>query len=328
MRKKLLVSTVVAILVCILLPSIAFADINLIDGDMFPMDMFASPGDIINVAPGATVTLFGVAPDSVRVLCGAGVTLNLDNVAITSNTDGICPITFTGVGNTLNLVNTSTLISTDGEPGIKVEGATEVLINGTGSLKVTGGDGCAGIGSENNSTTGTINITGGNLVVTGGLNGAGIGGGNASTGGNITISGGTIYASGDTANGAQDIGNGAAGAGATLSITNPASVFLKNSKANTLTPQEPIPDYFVINSLGEVAEGFTLPIGWNTFPIGVYGQYIPVIIATPEPVVGTPEKVKNPQTGDFKTELRGFGITIILLALAVMITIKFYVAKV
>lgn len=98
--------------------------------------------------------------------------------------------------------------------GIEVEAGNTLTINGTGSLTIpTGGNYCAGIGSNNGKEYGHIIINGGIITTQGGQYGAGIGGGNENVdNGNccITINGGVINATGDA--NAAGIGGGYGGA--------------------------------------------------------------------------------------------------------------------
>ena len=108
--------------------------------------------------------------------------------------------------------------------GFGGDGGT-IKISG-GMVTATGNSGGAGIGGGDGGDGGTITISGGTVKATGINSGAGIGGGNCGDGGTITISGGTVEAMG-RAGGAgigggdcfnQIIGGGT-GSGGTVSIS-------------------------------------------------------------------------------------------------------------
>ena len=94
---------------------------------------------------------------------------------------------------------------------------------GSGSLKATGGQYAAGIGSGGYNRNGEdITITGGTVTAAGGKQGAGIGGGYYGNGynrngENITITGGTVNATGGW--GGAGIGGGRMGSGKNITIT-------------------------------------------------------------------------------------------------------------
>ena len=94
------------------------------------------------------------------------------------------------------------------EPGhtLHIYGQT----NNSGTLNITGGEYCAGIGGARYSAAGTIVICGGTLNVTGGRHGAAIGSSERS-GGTVRITGGVINAKGgqySAAIGGGDMGEG------------------------------------------------------------------------------------------------------------------------
>ncbi|WP_449240950.1 X2-like carbohydrate binding domain-containing protein [Desulfoscipio gibsoniae] len=167
----------------------------------------------ITIMAGRTVTLTGGGTTFTKsgINCGTGVNLTLNNVTINHNS---CALSFTGAGNTLTLVGASSLQSGYEQPGVKVEGATELTIRGNGSLSAYGGKYSAGIGSLGSG--GVITIDGGTVTATGGEYGAGIGGGSLGSGGVITIDGGTVTATGGE-NGAG-IGGGYRGSGGKITI--------------------------------------------------------------------------------------------------------------
>ena len=253
--KKVLSVLVAALMVFALMPAIASAalyDHIVGDGETFDIST-AADGDTIGVSGAVTLT----GTKKVTIFCSAGTTLTIDNLNIdVSATATACPITFDGAGNTLILKNTSSLKAGTGEPAIKVLIGSALKITGgeTDILSVQGGIYAAGIGSGNQTSGGTIEITGGSVTATGGDSGAGIGSGNAYeyngqipiNGGTIKISGGIVEAEGGmyaagigggdsahgglitiegsaditaTGNGGAGIGGGYAGDGGTITIT-------------------------------------------------------------------------------------------------------------
>lgn len=90
-------------------------------------------------------------------------------------------------------------------------------IDGTGKLTAEGGETQAGIGSDFNSSGGSITINGGNVTATGNVGGAGIGGGPNGIGGSIAINGGNVTAKGGE-HGAG-IGGGMNSRGGDITIT-------------------------------------------------------------------------------------------------------------
>ncbi|WKY46180.1 cadherin-like beta sandwich domain-containing protein [Eubacteriaceae bacterium ES2] len=195
-----------------------------------------SNGDAIEVAEGSTVTLTG--SKNIPITCGESVTLTLDSVTNdfdkTAAAPETCPLVFSGSGNTLILSGTNTLKAGINSPGIRVEAGyyylgiadTKLEIKGDGSLDVTGGEYCAGIGGGGNNTCGgTITISGGMVTANGGKEGAGIGGAKNGGGGTITITDGKVIASGGqgtiTGTGGQDgagIGGGNGGDSGKITI--------------------------------------------------------------------------------------------------------------
>ena len=141
-----------------------------------------------------------------------------------------CPLSFNGEGNTLTLVGSSTLIGGFNEPGVRVETAAALTIDGSGSLSATGGDYGAGIGAGQQSNGGSITIESGSVTATGGVGGSGIGGGHGvivdqgtyyiltdgGNGGAVTIQGGTVNATGGRSG--AGIGAGQCGSGGQITI--------------------------------------------------------------------------------------------------------------
>ena len=153
-----------------------------------------------------------------KIIIGENATVTLSGVNIKTTND-------TGSGNNPNYSciqckswSNATIILADGTTNtltstgkwcaaIQVGAESTLTIQGSGSLKATGGQYGAGIGCNGSTTCGNIVIQGGNITATGSQYGAGIGAGNFGSCGNITISGGNITAKG---------GTNAAGIGATI----------------------------------------------------------------------------------------------------------------
>ena len=117
-------------------------------------------------------------------------------------------------GNSLTIEGPGALtinVNDDWKSGIGADRVGTLVING-GTINVTGGFHCAGIGGDGNNTSGgSITINGGVVNATGGGYAAGIGGGLATLGsgnrshcGDIVINGGQVTATG--MNGAAGIG--------------------------------------------------------------------------------------------------------------------------
>ena len=134
--------------------------------------------------------------------------------------DHLCILNLNGLyipeGKTLTIyvASTATLISKAKNGGAGIGGYSghnngNIIIHG-GNLEVEGDDNCAGIGSNDGKTTGSITIYNCNsLKATGGSNGAGIGGGLNGDGGTIHIYGSYVSSvSGTGKDNAVGIGGG------------------------------------------------------------------------------------------------------------------------
>ena len=159
----------------------------------------------ITIADGATVTLknaviYGVNENAYS---WAGITplgdatLVLEASNIVRGFSGGFPGIFVPEGKTLTLTGNGKLdVSSNGyAPGIGGDDANSgnIVIQG-GTIRATGGDGAAAIGSIRFRSCGDITISGGTVTAIGGDEGAGIGSGLEGSCGNITISGGTVIA--------------------------------------------------------------------------------------------------------------------------------------
>ena len=146
----------------------------------------------------------------------AGVNIN-NTCAIEIEEGSTGDVTITLADGTNNILKSDT-----GHAGIEKNGNSEdigkLIINGTGSLTVQGGENAAGIGGSNGKSAANIIIDNGNINTIGGANGAGIGGGANGNGSNITINGGTVNATGGT--NAAGIGGGNGGNGENIVINN------------------------------------------------------------------------------------------------------------
>lgn len=213
--KKLLVMILAIALICILMPAVANAA-TATDGGTFYLSNLAI-GEKLTVPTGFTVTLEGTAPENAHVECEASVNITLKDARLTCTDADTCALSFTGTGNRLDLVGTSHIISGDNEAGIRVEGTTDLTINGPGKLYATGRREGAGIGGSSGNNGGIIKIESGDIDAKNEGYGSGIGGGDSGNGGDITISGGNIKTRAGTGAG---IGGGIHATTGKITITN------------------------------------------------------------------------------------------------------------
>ena len=219
--KKLIVIIMALLIVLCLFPAVSLAaPFTISTSGTYDLDDFGIYPSL-TIDPGLNVTFVGDSGTQYnfcRFICGEGVSLTIQDIHIESpSSGGFCAISFTGTGNTLTIEGTNVIGGSDNVPCVRVEAGTELTINGTGSLQVTGGYRSAGIGGGSGNGCGSIIITGGHITATGNGFGAGIGGGQYGDGGTIRISGGTVVANGGS-NGAG-IGGGFQGNGGTVIIT-------------------------------------------------------------------------------------------------------------
>lgn len=223
-------------------------------------------------------------------------------------------------------INGGTISTRGGDAASGIGGGLRTTITGTitindGTVTAQGGFGGAGIGGGFETSNGRIEITGGKVYATGGINGAGIGAGDNADffSGGIDIDGGEIYASagGGTA---QDIGHGSnkTGSGAGLILSENSLIFLENESAGIYSLRTPTPDYTTFSSNSDVPSRYSVPATW-TYPIGSYGTI--VADPTPAPVEHTPEKVSNPQTGDFASGSNNTPIILLVSAIVVVLAV-------
>ena len=174
----------------------------------------------LTVLTGTALTIEGTGSattDKIKINDGITANVTIKNVNIDlSGTSSVCAFEV-GENSTVNLTLEGTNILKSGahRAGLQVGEGETLIINGDGSLDVTGGTAAAGIGGNNfrlyeadygsNATSGTIIIDGGIITATG-VRAAGIGGGYGGSGGNTTITGGKVSATGSR--GGAGIGGG------------------------------------------------------------------------------------------------------------------------
>jgi hypothetical protein len=210
-----------------------------------------SADSVLIISDGANIIITGHVThgEKVQILANATANITISNLYISGESvtsgDGWadCPILLNS-GATVNLVldGNNTLKAGHYWPGILVSLNTTLTIDGTGSLDVTGGWSCSGIGGGlwSNGPCGTITINGGIISTKGaasswyGTAGTGIGGGAAEPGGNITINGGVVSATGGGGGAGMGIGNGGGDSFGTLTMTGNAIVF--TDRAGDMNP--------------------------------------------------------------------------------------------
>ena len=200
MKKKRIVSTLLALLLFAGLPVSALAD----TWDISKGDITVNAG-----SGGQTVTQGGGAAveDSAPVITGsstentltikaesgqtANVTLSGANIDVSGK--GKAAVSTNGEGNVIiELDGDNTLKSATNHAGLEKNNGGSLTIadeNKNGKLTAKGGDYGAGIGGGWRGSGSDITISGGEVNATGGVNGAGIGGGCYGYGNNITVSG-------------------------------------------------------------------------------------------------------------------------------------------
>ena len=228
MKKKKIVSTLLALLLFASLPVSALAA----EWDIGKGDITVNAG-----SGGQTVTQGGGAavPDSAPVITGISkennVTINaesgqtasvtLSGVNIDVRDKGKAAVSTTGEGNvSIELNGGSTLRSGYEHAGLEKNNGGSLTIgdeNKDGKLTAEGGKYGAGIGGGNKGNGDNITISGGEVKATGGNYGAGIGGGYEGEGSNIAITGGEVEATGGI--GGAGIGGGKNGAGSSIAIS-------------------------------------------------------------------------------------------------------------
>ena len=228
MKKKRIVSTLLALLLFAGLPVSALADTwDISNGDITVNA--ESGGQTVRQGGGAAI------PDSAPVITGTSkennVTINADSgqtasvtlsgVNIDVRDKGKAAVSTTGEGNvSIELNGGSTLRSGYEHAGLEKNNGGSLTIadeDKNGKLTAWGGQQGAGIGGGSGKDGSNILITGGGVNAIGGLAAAGIGGGLGGNGSNITISGGKVGAT-NGLNGAG-IGGGQHGSGSHITIS-------------------------------------------------------------------------------------------------------------
>ena len=228
MKKKRIVSTLLALLLFAGLPVSALADTwDISNGDITVNA--ESGGQTVRQGGGAAI------PDSAPVITGTSkennVTINADSgqtasvtlsgVNIDVRDKGKAAVSTTGEGNvSIELNGGSTLRSGYEHAGLEKNNGGSLTIadeDKNGKLTAWGGQQGAGIGGGSGKDGSNIFITGGGVNAIDGLNGAGIGGGQHGSGSNITISGGEVNAIGGKCG--AGIGGGHTGDGSDIKIT-------------------------------------------------------------------------------------------------------------
>ena len=211
-RIFIILSTVLLALSCSKIAEVKTVDLASLSADYEARDGETLTGILsgnykITIAEGSTVTLknaviYGVNDDTYS---WAGITplgdatLVLEASNIVRGFDGGFPGIFAPKGKTLTITGDGKLdVSSNGyAPGIGSDddNGGNIVIKG-GTIRATGGNGSAAIGSMRYRSCGDITISGGSVTAIGGEDGAGIGSGLEASCGNITISGGTVVAEG------------------------------------------------------------------------------------------------------------------------------------
>ena len=228
MKKKKIVSTLLALLLLASLPVSALAA----EWDIGKGDITVNAG-----SGGQTVTQGGGAaiPDSAPVITGTSkennVTINADSgqtasvtlsgVNIDVRDKGKAAVSTTGEGNVnIELNGSNALKSGHSHAGLEKNNDGNLTIQDKdkdGSLNAKGGQDGAGIGGGSSGAGSDITITGGKVTARGGNYGAGIGGGAYGNGSDITVTGGEVTA--NSGNYGAGIGGGGWGNGNNISIS-------------------------------------------------------------------------------------------------------------
>lgn len=161
----------------------------------------------LTIKSGVSMVISGSTEDD-HIAVENGITANITFFGLDISTNPHT-VAFEVVGNAtcnLTIERSNSLTSGEDAPGLKVAKGATLNVDGTGSLRATGGSGAAGIGSSYKVDSGSIIIRSGTIIANGYDGGAGIGGGTNGSGGNVEISGGDVTAIGN--NGGAGIGIG------------------------------------------------------------------------------------------------------------------------
>ena len=223
MKKVLIIlSTLLLVLSCNKMDGVKTVDLAKLSADYEAKDGETLTGILdgnykITIADGATVTLKNAVVYGVDDRDGkwAGITplgdatLVLEASNIVRGFDAGSPGILVPKGKTLTITGNGKLdVSSNGyAPGIggDDDNGGNIVIQG-GTIRATGGDGAAAIGSIRFRSCGDITISGGTVIAEGGDSAAGIGCGHLATCGKISISGGDVTSRGDVD--AAGIGSG------------------------------------------------------------------------------------------------------------------------
>ena len=194
----------------------------------------------------STNTDITINDDKEYILTGSGtghVTIN-GNATVTLNNATIKPSSAAAAIQikpnhtaTLILEGTNTLTGGANCSAIFPKDGSNVIIDGTGTLDVTGAYKCAGIGASEQGNAGTITIENGTIEARGGAGSAGIGASYNYSCTGIKILGGDITSfHGDSWAGSTDIGCGSNGGLTTYIELANCTLHTRSISAKTVTP--------------------------------------------------------------------------------------------
>ena len=228
MKKKRIVSTLLALLLFAGLPVSALADTwDISKGDIAVNA--GSGGQTVTQGGGAAVediapVITGTSTENTVTIHAekdqtANVTLSGANIDVSSA--GKAAVSTTGEGNVnIELNGSNALKSGHSHAGLEKNNDGNLTIQDKdkdGSLNAKGGQDGAGIGGGSSGAGSDITITGGKVTARGGNYGAGIGGGAYGNGSDITVTGGEVTA--NSGNYGAGIGGGGWGNGNNISIS-------------------------------------------------------------------------------------------------------------
>ena len=227
MKKKRIVSTLLALLLLASLPVSALAaEWDIGNGDITVNagsgGQTVTQGSQVDVPDSAPVITGSSTENTLTIKAESGQTANvtLSGANIDVSSEGKAAVATTGEGNvSIELNGDNTLKSGKGHAGLEKKNGGKLTIadeDKNGKLTAEGGKYGAGIGGGDQGAGSGITITGGEIKATGGQYGAGIGGGKGD-GSDITISGGEVNATGGTSG--AGIGGGYNGNGSDITIT-------------------------------------------------------------------------------------------------------------
>ena len=228
MKKKKIVSTLLALLLLASLPVSALAaEWDISKGDITVNagsgGQTVTQGSQVNVSDNAPVIKGSSKENTVTINAEKDQTasVTLSGASIDVRDKRKAAVSTTGEGNvSIELNGESTLRSGYEHAGLEKNNGGSLTIadeDKNGKLTAWGGQQGAGIGGGSGKDGSNIFITGGGVNAIGGLAAAGIGGGLSGSGSNITISGGKVGAT-NGLNGAG-IGGGQHGSGSNITIS-------------------------------------------------------------------------------------------------------------